>query len=81
MAQMDALAKPGWRFVVSTRGLGNTYSMLQIFLVYEDDKNKSLELLKQIAGLPQNFGIAGYRVSVHDFIAARMNPGDVRQIA
>jgi hypothetical protein len=43
MAQMDAVDKPvGWRLTVSTEGIAGNPSMLQIYLVYEGDRDKAV---------------------------------------
>jgi len=81
MAQMDAVVKPvGWRLTVSTEGIAGNPSMLQIYFVYEGDRDKAVKLLREIAGLSYNCGISGYRANLHEFIASNMNPGDVKQV-
>jgi len=72
MAQMDTMDKPvGWRLTVSTEGTDGNPSMLQIYLVYEGDRDKAVKLLREIAGLRYNCGISGYRANLHEFVASK----------
>ena len=80
MTQVSGDRPIGWRFVVSTQGLGTTPSKLQVYLVYEDEKNKAVKLLELVAGLPNGYGIVGYRANLQDFIAKNMNPGHVKRV-
>jgi len=80
MTQVSGDRPTGWRFVVSTQGLGTNPSKLHVYLVYEDDRKKAVKLLELVAGLSIGCGVVGYRANLQGFIAKNMNPGDVKRV-
>jgi hypothetical protein len=79
MAHIDTVDEPaGWRFLLRDN---DDPSAIRIYLVYEDDRGKAEELLKQKEKeVLELFRIDGAkRANVHHFTAYKLNPGDVQR--